>query len=70
MERDPKSWCRAFQEGDRFCVAVIVNARAKVIITILEEIRTYVMERTFNMSQFLQSGDNLMTWGVDKGIGM
>lgn len=56
MERDPKTWSRAFFRFDSMCDAVengvsesfnsvIVEARKKPIITMLEEIRTYVMER-------------------------
>ena len=57
-ERDPNTWCRAFFEPDRCCDAVengvsesfnaaIVEARKKPIITMLEEIRVYVMERMY-----------------------
>ncbi|CAI9299353.1 unnamed protein product [Lactuca saligna] len=52
MERDPKSWSRAFFVLDRSCDAIengicesfnaiIVHARKKPIITMLEEIRRY-----------------------------
>ncbi|CAI9281393.1 unnamed protein product [Lactuca saligna] len=58
MERDPKSWCRAFFEVDRACDAyengisesfnsVIDLARKRPLITMLEEIRIYAMERIF-----------------------
>ncbi|KAL4576182.1 hypothetical protein LXL04_012271 [Taraxacum kok-saghyz] len=59
IERDPNTWCRAFFEPERCCDAVengisesfnasIVEARKKPIITMLEEIRVYVMERMYN----------------------
>lgn len=56
MDRDPKCWSRAFFKFDTFCVAVengicesfnsaIEFARRRPIVTMLEEIRIYVMER-------------------------
>ncbi|CAI9289987.1 unnamed protein product [Lactuca saligna] len=59
IERDPITWCRAFFEPQTCCDAVengisesfnaeIVEARKKPIITMLEEIRLYVMERMYN----------------------
>ncbi|CAI9271593.1 unnamed protein product [Lactuca saligna] len=58
MERDPKTWCKAFFELDRCCDAMengisesfnaaIVEARKKPIISMLEEVRVYVMERMY-----------------------
>lgn len=60
-QRDPTSWSRAFQAQGRACEAVengisesfnsvIVEARTKPLITMLEEIRIYVMERFCTMS--------------------
>ncbi|CAI9293025.1 unnamed protein product [Lactuca saligna] len=56
MERDPKNWSKTFFETDRACDAykngvsesfnsVIDDARKRPLITMLEEIRIYVMER-------------------------
>ncbi|CAI9286024.1 unnamed protein product [Lactuca saligna] len=56
MERDPKCYCRAFQIEGVFCDAIengisesfnadIVDARHKLIIAMLEDIRVYVMQR-------------------------
>ncbi|CAI9278666.1 unnamed protein product [Lactuca saligna] len=70
MERDPKSWCRAFFEVDRACDAyengisesfnsVIDLARKRPLITMLEEIRIYAMERMYKMLQEGQSWGNL-----------
>ena len=55
MEKEPKTWSRAFYEVRRACAAVengifesfnvvIVKARRKPIITMLEELRLYVMD--------------------------
>ncbi|GJZ52731.1 hypothetical protein Tco_0607616, partial [Tanacetum coccineum] len=60
MDRQPKSWSRAFFETDRACDAVengisecfnslIVDARKKPIINMLEDIRIYIMERQKRM---------------------
>nr|KAJ0213759.1 hypothetical protein LSAT_V11C400190290 [Lactuca sativa] len=60
MEKDPKTWSRDFFQTGRCCDAVengfsesfnaiIVDARKKTIITMLEEIRLYMMDRIYNM---------------------
>ncbi|CAI9282041.1 unnamed protein product [Lactuca saligna] len=70
MERDPKSWCRAFFEVDRACDAyengisesfnsVIDLARKRILLTMLEEIRIYAMERMYRMLLEGQSWGNL-----------
>lgn len=62
MKREHKSWCRAFFASGRACEAiengmsesfnsVIDEARKKPIITMLEEIRLYVMRRCYRMSK-------------------
>ncbi|KAL4583469.1 hypothetical protein LXL04_008042 [Taraxacum kok-saghyz] len=71
-ERDPNTLCRAFFEPDRCCDAVengvsesfnaaIMEARKKPIITMLEEIRVYVMERMYRQKV---KGDK---WELDIG---
>ena len=58
MEKNPKSWGRGFFREGRMCDAVEnglsesfnKDARKKPIITMLEEIRLYVMERQFNLT--------------------
>ena len=56
MERDPKTWSKAFFQTDRACDAyengvsesfnsIIGAARKRPLITMLEEIRIYVTER-------------------------
>lgn len=58
MDKDPKTWSRAYFQPGRCCDAVengmsesfnvvIVDARKKPIITMLEELRMYMMERVF-----------------------
>ncbi|CAI9274616.1 unnamed protein product [Lactuca saligna] len=70
MEMDPKSWCRAFFEVDRACDAyendisesfnlVIDLARKRPLLTMLEEIRIYGMERMYRMLLEGQSWGNL-----------
>nr|KAJ0215332.1 hypothetical protein LSAT_V11C300148620 [Lactuca sativa] len=60
MERDPKSWCRAFFEVDRACDAcendmseifnsVIDLDRKRPLLTMLEEIQIYAMEKMYKM---------------------
>lgn len=62
IERDPTTWCRAFFKEDRCCEAVengisesfnsaIVESRKKPIITMLEEVRVYVMERIYHQKK-------------------
>ncbi|CAI9299908.1 unnamed protein product [Lactuca saligna] len=60
MEKDPKTWSRAFFQTGRCCDAVengfsesfnavIVDSRKKPTITMLEEIRLYMMDKIYNM---------------------
>ncbi|KAL7608557.1 hypothetical protein Lser_V15G12744 [Lactuca serriola] len=60
MEKELKTWSREFYEAGRACAAVengisksfnavIVEAKRKPIITMLEELRLYIMERMFNL---------------------
>lgn len=62
MAKEYKSWCRAFFESGRACEAnengmcesfnaIIEKARKKPIITMLEEIRLYIMKRCYTMSK-------------------
>ncbi|KAL4581763.1 hypothetical protein LXL04_006291 [Taraxacum kok-saghyz] len=70
MVRKPESWSRAFFPEGRACEAVengisesfnsvIIEARTKPILTMLEEIRMYVMDRFFRMAK------KHLTWGED-----
>ncbi|GJR01178.1 hypothetical protein Tco_0524162 [Tanacetum coccineum] len=62
VERHPNSWCRAFFEMDKCSVAFkngisesfnswIILARGKPIITMLEDIRIYIMQRMCHMNK-------------------
>ena len=70
MEKEPKTWCKAFFELDRCCDAyengvsesfnaAIDEIRKLPLITMLEEIRIYVMERLYNSKK---KGDG---WDLD-----
>ncbi|CAI9289304.1 unnamed protein product [Lactuca saligna] len=62
MARETKSWCMEFFKGGMACEAVengmaecfnaiILDARKKPLLAMLEEIRLYMMERLFNLKQ-------------------
>ncbi|GKA55198.1 hypothetical protein Tco_0754147 [Tanacetum coccineum] len=62
VERDPNSWSMAFFEMDRDTSAFengisksfnsrILNARSKPLITMLEDIRIYLMQRVYYMNK-------------------
>ena len=68
MDKDPKTWSRAFYQTGRCCAnvengssesfnAVIVDARHKPIITMLEELRLYMMEKLFKSKLKAWSGN-------------
>lgn len=63
MDKDPKTWSMSHYKLGRCCdlvenghfesfISVIVDARKKPIITMLEEIRLYMMERVQNESKW------------------
>ncbi|KAL4586511.1 hypothetical protein LXL04_011147 [Taraxacum kok-saghyz] len=62
MSKQPKTWCRAYFNGGYACETVengisecfnsiIIDARRKPLITMLEEIRIYVMDRIAHMNE-------------------
>nr|GFA67358.1 hypothetical protein CTI12_AA105810 [Tanacetum cinerariifolium] len=62
VDHDPNTWCRAYFEVDRSCVAFengisesfnskILSARGKPIITMLEDIRVYIMQRVWFLNK-------------------
>lgn len=70
VQREPSTWSRAFFPDGRACEAVengvsesfnsvIMEARTKPILTLLEELRIYVMERFCRMST------KHITWNQD-----
>ncbi|CAI9296360.1 unnamed protein product [Lactuca saligna] len=79
MERDPKCYCRAFQVEGVFCDAIengisesfnakIVEARHKPIITMLEDIRVYVMQRLYYQRTKGESWDLTICPSIRKKI--
>ncbi|GJU53283.1 hypothetical protein Tco_1226997 [Tanacetum coccineum] len=73
MDRNPQSWSRAFFTTDRACDAVengisecfnslIVDARRKPIINMLEDIRTFIMKRMKKMR------DKHLEWKDEIGL--
>nr|GEX37696.1 hypothetical protein CTI12_AA159120 [Tanacetum cinerariifolium] len=62
VDHDPNTWCRAYFEVDRSCAAFengisesfnskILSARGKPIITMLEDIRVYIMKRVWFLNK-------------------
>ncbi|XP_024969759.1 uncharacterized protein LOC112509126 [Cynara cardunculus var. scolymus] len=79
IERDPNTWCRAFFQPRRACEAVengicesfnsiIVDARRKPIITMLEEIRVFVMERHYRMLSKAQQWESIVCLSIRKKL--
>ena len=79
VERDPNSWSRAFFQMDRSCGAFeigicesyhasIVIQRGKPIITMLEDIRFYLMQRVVVMSEKARQLTDVITPSVRKEI--
>nr|GEU55632.1 hypothetical protein [Tanacetum cinerariifolium] len=67
MDKNPKTWSKAFFEVDRGCEAiengftecfnsVIVNVRHKPLLTMLEAIRVIVLERMNKMREIINEG--------------
>ncbi|CAI9290959.1 unnamed protein product [Lactuca saligna] len=79
MEKDPKTWCKAFFELDRCCDAMengisesfnaaIVEARKKPIISMLEEVRVYVMERMYKQKGKGENGTWIYVLPLEGGL--
>ncbi|GJZ97310.1 zinc finger, PMZ-type containing protein [Tanacetum coccineum] len=62
VDHDPNTWCRAYFELDRSCAAFengisksfnskILSARGKPIITMLEDIRVYIMQKVWFLNK-------------------
>ncbi|XP_071713468.1 uncharacterized protein [Rutidosis leptorrhynchoides] len=79
IDKNPNTWSRAFFEMDRCCVAfengisesyhnVIEPARHKPIISMLEDIRVYLMQRIFNMNQKAQDLQDFICPSVRKHL--
>ncbi|GKC45812.1 hypothetical protein Tco_1063534 [Tanacetum coccineum] len=79
IQRNPNSWSRAFFEMDRRCSAfengisesfnrAILGPRHKPIITMLEEIRLYIMQRIFAMNKLAFSLEDRITPSIRKRL--
>ena len=79
VERNPNTWSRAFFEMDRRCAAfengisesfnkAILVPRGKPIITMLEEIRLYIMQRLFEMNKLAFSLEDSITPSIRKRL--
>ncbi|GKD02181.1 hypothetical protein Tco_1177155, partial [Tanacetum coccineum] len=79
VERNPNTWSRAFFEMDRRCAAfengisesfnkAILVPRGKPIITMLEEIRLYIMQRLFEMNKLASSLEDSITPSIRKRL--
>ena len=79
VDRDPNTWCRAFFKMDRGCAAyengisesyhnAIAIARGKPIITMLEEIRLYLMQRLCTMNKLASNVVDTITPSVRKEL--
>ncbi|GJT44658.1 multidrug resistance-associated protein 5 [Tanacetum coccineum] len=79
IQRNPNSWSRAFFEMDRRCAAfengisesfnrAILIPRHKPIITMLEEIRLYIMQRLAAMNKVAFSLEDRITPSIRKRL--
>ena len=77
MERDPRTWCRAFfrigvacesiENGMTECFnVIIVDARKKPLLTMLEDIRLYMMERFYNLRMAADKWEDVVCPGAIK----
>ncbi|GJW56644.1 hypothetical protein Tco_0103375 [Tanacetum coccineum] len=77
IQRDPNSWSRAFFDMDRRCATfengmsesfnrAILGLRMKPIITMLEEIRLYIMQRLVAMNKLAFSLEDTITPSIRK----
>ncbi|GJV94336.1 hypothetical protein Tco_1545913, partial [Tanacetum coccineum] len=77
IQRNPNSWSRVFFEMDRRCAAfkngisksfnrAILEPRHKPIITMLEEIRLYVMQRLVVMNKIVTNLEDTITPSIRK----
>ncbi|PWA95872.1 hypothetical protein CTI12_AA044980 [Artemisia annua] len=79
VQRNPNSWCKAFFALSVKCVAfengiceryhrAIVVQRSKPIITMLEDIRVYLMQRLVAMSKLAQNLEDTITPSIRKHL--
>ncbi|GJR75240.1 hypothetical protein Tco_0087605 [Tanacetum coccineum] len=79
IQTNPNSWSKAFFEMDKRCAAfengisesfnrAILGPRQKPIITMLEEIRLYIMQRIVSMNKFAFSLEDRITPSIRKRL--
>nr|GEV84966.1 hypothetical protein CTI12_AA098400 [Tanacetum cinerariifolium] len=79
IQRDPNTWSIAFFEMDRRCATfengisksfnrAILSPRSKPIITMLEEIRLYIMQRLFAMNKIAVNMEDDITPSIRKRL--
>ncbi|GKC70399.1 agenet domain-containing protein [Tanacetum coccineum] len=79
IQRNPNSWSRAFFEMDKRCAAfengisesfnrAILEPRHKPIITMLEEIRLYIMQRLVAMNKIATNLEDTITPSIRKRL--
>lgn len=79
MEQNPATWYKAFLQTGRECASFkngilesfnghILAARGKPIITMIEDIKIYIMQRNLSISQFASKLDDHLTPSIRKHI--
>ncbi|GKF01969.1 hypothetical protein Tco_0028892, partial [Tanacetum coccineum] len=79
VQRDPNTWSRAFFEMDRRCATfengisesfnrAILGPKSKAIITMLEEIILYIMQRLFAMNKIAVNLEDSITQSIRKQL--
>ncbi|GJW88508.1 hypothetical protein Tco_0163848 [Tanacetum coccineum] len=79
MEREPERWSKAYFQTGRSCAsfengisesfdAQIIDARGKPIISMLEDIRVYIMQRNWSMSKLAATLNDNITPSIRKHL--
>ena len=79
LQRDPNSWSRAFFSLETKCASfengicesfnrAILEQRTKPLITMLEDIRLYVMQRLVSMNRVARKWEDTVTPSVRKRL--
>lgn len=74
LQRDPNTWSRAFFSLETKCASfengiwAILDQRTKPLITMLEDIRLYVMQRLVSMNRVARKCEDIVTPSVRKRL--
>ncbi|GKE04779.1 hypothetical protein Tco_1396797, partial [Tanacetum coccineum] len=79
MEREPERWSKAYFQTGKSCAsfengisesfnAQIIDARGKPIISMLEDIRVYIMQRNWSMSKLAATLNDNITPSIRKHL--